>query len=164
MANGKNGKNGAHRSGMTPIPSPARPKHHAGPGVKFKPGNPYRIKPGQVLNPGGKPKLLSEAYRQWLECVDEDGVSNAAKVAAAMGTNAAIGEVQAAKELRQATEGDKITYDVEQLTDEQLQRVARGEDIRIVLTTTRSSGDGAAQAQVTVTSGGEHPAGSTNTG
>ena len=32
--------------------------------TQFKPGNPWRFKPGVSPNPGGRPKLLSEAFRQ----------------------------------------------------------------------------------------------------
>ncbi len=96
-------------------------------GKPFQPGNPWRIQPGEVRNPGGRPKLLSESYRDWLSAENEDGVTNAAGVAMSIGKKAIKGDVQAARELRQTTEGDKYTLDLSKLTDEQLSRIANGE-------------------------------------
>jgi len=109
-------------------------------GQSFKPGNPWRIKPGEVLNPGGRPKLLSDAYRECLASVDEFGVTNASKVAIAVVKLATTGDTQSAKELRQATEGDRLTFDVSQLSEEQLERIASGENPANVLSTTGGSG------------------------
>jgi len=67
----------------------------------------YQFKPGQSGNPGGRPKLLSNAYREWLAEEDENGVTNARKVAIGQGFSAASGDTPAAKEIRQATEGER---------------------------------------------------------
>lgn len=71
-------------------------------------------------NPTGRPKLLGESYKAWLEKVpegfDKDGKprnpdreTNATLVARAIGLAALQGDVSAAKEIRAATEGEKIT-------------------------------------------------------
>lgn len=75
----------------------------------FKLGNPWRFAKGKSGNPGGRPKLLSEAYREWLMAEDANGVTNASKIAINLGFRAAVGDVQSAKEIRSATEGDKLT-------------------------------------------------------
>jgi hypothetical protein len=63
----------------------------------FQPGNPWRIAPGQTLNPGGRPKQLSNAYTEWLGFEDDTGITNAAKVALAIGTMALAGDIAAAR-------------------------------------------------------------------
>jgi len=138
-------KAGAHKSAK------GKPR---GKGKPFQPGNPWRIKPGEIRNPGGRPKLISEAYREWLEFVDEDGVSNAAKLAMAQGTKAVKGDTPAAREIRQTTEGDKLTLDLSRLTDDQLARLARGEDVRSVLA---NPGDGGAGAAPPAPGDGDRP-------
>ena len=60
-------------------------------------------------NPGGRPKLLGESYRDWLAKINSEGMTNAEAVALAMGVQAIKGDVSAAREIRAATEGDKIT-------------------------------------------------------
>ena len=127
----------------------ARKSRAAPRGRPFKPGNPWRIKPGEVRNPGGRPRLLSDAYREWLAAENEQGVTNAANVAVTIGTRAMIGDVQSAKELRQATEGDKFTFDLNKLTDEQLSRIAAGEDPRVVLAASGTSAATATTAENT---------------
>jgi hypothetical protein len=102
-------------------------------GRPFQPGNPWRIPPGQTLNPGGRPKLLSESYREWLAAENDQGITNAAGGAIALGKKVLKGDVSAIREMRQATEGDKFTFDLSKLTDEQLERIANGEDPRAVL-------------------------------
>lgn len=75
----------------------------------FKPGNPWAIPKGKTLNPGGRPKILSDAAKEFLAFTDEKGVTNAAKIIAAQGRKAIESEdTSAVKELRQMTEGDKI--------------------------------------------------------
>lgn len=124
-----------------------KPRTKAKPrGKPFEPGNPWRIRKGEVLNPGGRPKLVSEAYREWLEFADEQGVTNAAKLAFAQGAKAIAGDTAAAREIRQTTEGDKIAVDLERLTDEQLARLAAGESVRSVLANSGQGGDGAPPA------------------
>lgn len=86
----------------------------------FKPNNPWRFAKGKSGNPGGRPKLLSDAYREWLASQDDQGVSNAAKVALRLGERTVNeADVSAAKELRQATEGDLIR-NLAQMTDAEL--------------------------------------------
>lgn len=75
-------------------------------------------KPGETGNPNGRPKALGDAYRQWLSqeveiLVRVPGerskvavtVTNAERVANSIGLRAAAGDVNAAKEIRSATEG-----------------------------------------------------------
>lgn len=60
-------------------------------------------------NPSGRPKLLGESYKAWLEKIaagtDE---TNAELVARALGLQAIKGDVSAAREIRAATEGERI--------------------------------------------------------
>lgn len=82
---------------------------YGSPDFWFKPGNPWRFKKGQSGNPGGRPKLLSDAYREWLAAENEDGVTNAAALASRLGEAAiSFADVPAAKELRAATEGERV--------------------------------------------------------
>lgn len=122
----------------------ANGKKPRGKGVPFKPGNPWAIKKGEVRNPGGRPKLISQAYREWLEFEDEHGVSNAAKVAMAQGAKAIDGDTPAAREIRQTTEGDRLMLNLSHLTDDQLRRLAAGEDVRSVLANPGDGGAGTA--------------------
>lgn len=78
-------------------------------GKPFAKGNPYAFKPGQSGNPAGRPKsrTLSEAYRALLSqpLKDDPTRTVADVVAAAMVQNAFAGDVAAAKELADRTEG-----------------------------------------------------------
>lgn len=70
------------------------------------------FKPGQSGNPGGRPKLLGESYKAWLEKYNESvQMTNAEAVASAMGLQALRGDVGAAREIRAATEGDKVVFE-----------------------------------------------------
>lgn len=121
---------------------------HAKPrGKPFQSGNPWAIKKGEVRNPGGRPKLLSHAYMDWLKAENEQGVTNASGVALALGNRAVDGDISAARELRQTTEGDKFTFDLTKATDDQLKRIIDGEDPRIVLANPGESGDGTPQPE-----------------
>lgn len=96
------------RRGMT---DSARPQH-------FKPGNPWRFKPGQSGNPNGAPKTLSGAYRKWLEQDDPDsGMTNAMLIAESAGEDAINGDNAARREIRQATEGDIVRWGDKELLD-----------------------------------------------
>lgn len=101
---GKQRRSNAQNSAKT-MP---RPKRKAAPrGLPFQPGNPWRFPLGQSGNPGGRPRMLSETYTEWLNLTDEKtGLTNAHLVAASQGEQAILGETKAAREIRQATEGD----------------------------------------------------------
>lgn len=88
-------------------------------GKPFEPDNPYKFKSkaelGGVLDPkinaGGRPKLLGESYRAMLAQVDEKDPqqrTNAERIAETLGKKARNGDVSAAREIRSATEGEKI--------------------------------------------------------
>lgn len=103
-------KNNAESSIKKLIPKPkGKPR-----GNGFKPGNPYRFPEGKSGNPGGKPrefKLLSEAYAQLMkeECpLDVEKRTWGEVVAEGMLKAARTGNPAAAKEIRQAIEGDKV--------------------------------------------------------
>jgi len=49
-----------------------RGKHPNARAVQFRPGNVYRIKPGQVLNPTGKTRSFAEVYAERLARIDID--------------------------------------------------------------------------------------------
>lgn len=72
----------------------------------------HQFKPGQSGNPGGRPKLLGESYKAMLAKVNENdplGRTNAEIIADALKLEAFKGDVGAAREIRSATEGDKLT-------------------------------------------------------
>lgn len=78
-------------------------------GKPFQPGNTIGFQKGQSGNPGGRPKLVSDAYREWLGETDpETGLTNAQALARAAGKQALKGDVSAAREIRSATEGERI--------------------------------------------------------
>jgi len=89
------------------------------PGLKRRGGNPnpppppkeYQFKPGQSGNPGGRPKLLGDAYRAQLAKPvpgDPEGRTYAEAIAQAMAIESFKGNVPAAREVRSATEGERI--------------------------------------------------------
>lgn len=125
-------------------PKPKTPENRrAGKGGVIPPVE-YQFKPGQSGNPGGRPKLLSGAYRAMLAEVnprDSEGRTNAEIIAVAARVEALKGDVSAMREIRSATEGDKsYNYDLSKATDEQLQRIANGEDPAHVLASPGGSG------------------------
>ena len=70
----------------------------------------YQFKPGQSGNPGGRPKLLSGAYKAMLAEVnpkDPEGRTNAELIAMFARVEAFKGDIGAMREIRSATEGDK---------------------------------------------------------
>lgn len=83
------------------------------PETLFKAGNPYRFQPGQSGNPGGRPKLLSEAYQRKLAEVspnDPEGRTYAEIIAAGQVVKA-ISDTASAREIRSATEGNRLEVD-----------------------------------------------------
>lgn len=131
----KRGDSGAQPSARSVIK-----RRQGGKGKPFQKGNPYRIKAGTILNPGGKTRKLSEAYIDWLKSVDENGEPNANKVAKVVGREALNANDKAYKEMRQATEGEKVyNYNLDDATDEQLERIANGEHPSTALADTSAS-------------------------
>ncbi len=78
---------------------------------QFAHGNKWRWPKGVSGNPGGRPATLSGAYKAWLELpyAKDPSMTNAQAIAAAQGEWALDGDASAAREIRQATEGDKTT-------------------------------------------------------
>lgn len=78
-------------------------------GKPFQAGNPWRFPAGVAPNPGGRPKLLGESYAQLLAQHDpRTGKTFAELAAEKMFEMFMAGEVAAAREMRQATEGDTM--------------------------------------------------------
>jgi uncharacterized protein DUF5681 len=70
----------------------------------------HQFKPGISGNPGGRPRVLSDAYRKMLATVNErdpEGRTNAELAAEAMKIEMLKGEIPALRELRSATEGER---------------------------------------------------------
>jgi hypothetical protein len=88
-------------------------------GRSFEKGNKYRILPGETRNPGGRPRLISESYVKRLAEIDpETEVSYAELVARAQVEKALQGDTAAAREIRQATEGQDVNLN--RLSDAEL--------------------------------------------
>lgn len=71
------------------------------------------FEPGQSGNPGGRPKLLGEAYKAKLARVvpdDPEGRTYAEVMADAIALQVIKGDVAAAREIRSATEGEKVVF------------------------------------------------------
>lgn len=93
------------------------------PGIRQKRGgNPHpnpppiehQFKPGQSGNPTGRPKLLGEAYKAKLARAvpgDEEGRTYAEVMADAIALEVIKGDVAAAREIRSATEGDRVVFE-----------------------------------------------------
>lgn len=104
MASKKAGKT----SVRTPTKRRGHPQTNANSLANLKP--PWK-KGDPSPNPGGRPKGMSDAYKEWLATVNENdplGRTNAQLGAASIGLEMLKGDVSAAKEIRSATEGDKI--------------------------------------------------------
>lgn len=102
-------------------------------GKPFEPGNAHAFKPGESGNPAGfnGAKTLSAAYRKLLalqpkadiaqrlyEALGYLPLTTAEAIAMSQIAGATRGKVDAAKEIRQATEGD--TLNVKDMTDDEL--------------------------------------------
>lgn len=73
-----------------------------------------QFKPGKSGNPGGRPKGLSDAYKEWLAAVNANdplGRTNAQLGAMAIGLEMLKGDTAAAREIRSATEGDTLNLE-----------------------------------------------------
>jgi hypothetical protein len=96
----------------TPAPA-AKPEAERRSDGTFVGRHPHAFKPGQSGNPSGRPKVahLSTAYKRKLaeECpFDKDGRTWAEVIAEGLCCAALNGKAIAAKEIRQATEGDLL--------------------------------------------------------
>lgn len=107
----------------------------------FRAGNPWAWRKGQSGNPGGRPRRLVDAYREIIAFVDADGIANADRIAKALLELALSGDVAAAHELRVGSEGTRLMIDLSRLSDDQLQRLARGEHMLSVLSATAGAVD-----------------------
>lgn len=83
----------------------SEPKKLLNGGVDPMVGKATQIKPGEVRNPGGRPKKkpISDAYAEILAIA-----TNAMKLAQAQFDKACLGDTQAAKEMREAIEGKAL--------------------------------------------------------
>lgn len=83
-------------------------RRQRGRGRPFEPGNPWRFPSGQSGNPGGRKRLI-EAHQESLAAIDDlTGKTVAQLVSEKMCELAIAGDIAAARELRQATEGDTV--------------------------------------------------------
>lgn len=67
--------------------------------------------PDPRINLSGKPRLLGESYKEWLATINENDPqkrTNAQLGAVAIGLEMLKGDVAAAREIRAATEGDRL--------------------------------------------------------
>lgn len=115
---GGGGKRKTGGSGLTPR-DPSRPLGHHNPPVETA------FKPGQSGNPGGRPKILSEAYKARLAAQTTNrlfpGMTNAEVLAdKAIAKAAKNSDPSLLREIRQASEGDKVTYDFKGMDDAKL--------------------------------------------
>lgn len=111
------------------LPNKVRKKR--GRGRPFVSGNPWRFPLGKSPNPGGRKRLL-DAHVESLAAVDSStGKTVAQLVSEKMCELAVAGDISAARELRQATEGDKMVFtqkhDVREMSDDDLSSIANGE-------------------------------------
>lgn len=88
-------------------------------GKPFTSENPYKFQSkaengGEIdprINVGGRPKGMSDAYKEWLSLVQESDPqkrTNAQLGAVAIGLEMLKGDVSAAREIRAATEGESL--------------------------------------------------------
>lgn len=91
---------------MTRLPRRAKKKRVRG--RPFEPGNPWRFPVGVSANAGGRKRLI-DAHQESLAAMDpETGKTVAQLVSEKICELAIAGDISAARELRQATEGDTV--------------------------------------------------------
>lgn len=96
------------RSGKVVTRLPIRVKKKRPRGAPFQPGNPWRFQKGVSGNPGGRRRLI-DAYQESLATVDPVTSKTIAQLISQKMCELAIaGDIAAARELRQATEGDTV--------------------------------------------------------
>ncbi len=111
-----------------------RRKHKMHPSslANLKKGKKTEFAAGESGNPGGRPKLLTGAYTAMLAEVDEDSGKTHAEILAEAGYVRALsllpGGTAAAREIRQATEGDTIhstvDFDPDDFSEKHKKRLA----------------------------------------
>jgi hypothetical protein len=111
-------------------------------GKPFAKGNVWRFKPGESPNPGGRPKVLVQAYLEVLGYVDVDDMerTQALAIAETMCQRALAGDVSAAREIRLATEGQRLSVDLTVLSDAQIGALAAGVPPAVVLLASAEAG------------------------
>jgi hypothetical protein len=116
-------------------------------GKPFAKGNIWRFPPGESPNPGGRPKVLVQAYLEVLGYVDVDDMerTQALAIAETMCQRALAGDVAAAREIRLATEGQRLSVDLTVLSDAQLDALAAGVPPAVVLLASADAGADDAQ-------------------
>ncbi|CAG0928267.1 hypothetical protein TFLX_00800 [Thermoflexales bacterium] len=131
------------------------------PQTLFQKGNDHRFPPGQSGNPGGRPKLLSDAYRSKLSEVSPNDPEQRtyAEIIAAGQVVRAISDTQAAREIRSATEGSRVNVFgtetdlglgvVLQMDEAELDRLIRNLEVLLHA----GAGDGAVEDQRSEASG-----------
>jgi len=85
------------------------------------------------INQGGRPKLLGESYKDWLAKINENDPAqrtNAELGAMAIGLEMLKGDVSAAREIRAATEGEKLRTWEDDLADLVREGTATVDDVR----------------------------------
>lgn len=95
-----------------PLKAAAKKKRRqGGKGKPFQSGNEWAWEKGQSGNPGGRPKM-AETYAEWLDLKDpETGLLNRQRVVSRVGLSALAGDTTAAREIRQAVDGDTLHGD-----------------------------------------------------
>lgn len=112
----------------------AKRKMHPNSLANLKKGEKTEFIPGESGNPGGRPKLLTGAYTKMLAEVDEETGMTKAELIARAGFVRSVsvfpGGTAAAREIRQATEGDTVHNTVDfDIVDWSKKRQKRKQDL-----------------------------------